>query len=157
MIWPLLLILSLVTVLFLSAPLLRKSENRLSPIGMSLFFLGFIALALGTYALIGRPDLLKPDALQAYEPPKGPSAEDIRAAQQMTPEDRAQMILGMVESLAAKLEDNPEDTEGWKRLLRARQVIGQTEQLEKDIVTVREVFADQPETIAQILEGAQIE
>jgi len=151
MIWPLLIILALVTVLFLSAPLVRKSEKRVSPIGLSLFFAGFVALAIGTYALIGRPDLLKPNALQAYVPSKGPSTEDVRAAQQMSPEERAQMILGMVESLASKLEDNPEDAEGWKKLLRARQVLGQTDQLEKDIATVNQVFANQPETAAEIL------
>jgi cytochrome c-type biogenesis protein CcmH/NrfG len=155
MIWPLLTILTLATVLFLSAPLVRKTDKRISPIGLSLFFAGFVALAITTYALIGRPDLLKPNALQAYAPPKGPSAEQIRAAQQMSAEDRAQMILSMVEGLAAKLEDNPEDAEGWARLLHARQVLGQTEQAEKDITRVKDIFADRPETLSQILISAE--
>ncbi len=160
MIWPLLIILALVTVLFLSAPLAGKTDERISPIGLSLFFAGFTALAVGTYALIGRPDLLKPNALQAYVPPqqtqRGPSAEQIRAAQTMSAEDRAQMILGMVEGLAAKLKDNPEDAEGWAKLLRARLVLGQTEQAEKDIAHVKGIFADRPEILSQILTSAGI-
>ncbi len=155
MIWPLLIILALATVLLLSAPLVRKTDRRISPIGLSFFFAGFVALAITTYALIGRPDLLKPNALQAYAPPqqtqRDPSPEQIRAAQQMSPEDRAQMILGMVEGLAAKLEDNPEDAEGWARLLQARDVLGQTEQAEKDIARVKDIFAGRPETLSQIL------
>jgi cytochrome c-type biogenesis protein CcmH len=44
----------------------------------------------------------------------------------MTPDGRAQMIRGMVERLAARLQDNPDDLEGWRRLARAYQVLGDT-------------------------------
>ena len=49
-------------------------------------------------------------------PPAGPSAEDVQAAQSMTPEQQQEMIRGMVEGLAKRLEANPNDLEGWKRL-----------------------------------------
>ncbi len=52
-----------------------------------------------------------------------PSAEQVRAAQAMDPNDRNAMIKGMVESLAAKLKANPRDLEGWQRLMRARMVL----------------------------------
>ena len=55
----------------------------------------------------------------------GPSAEDIRAAQDMSTDDRQAMIRGMVEGLAARLEDNPDDYDGWMRLARARGVLGE--------------------------------
>jgi len=57
--------------------------------------------------------------------PRGPSAADMAAAQQMSPADRQQMIRGMVEGLAQRLEDNPNDVEGWQRLARARRVLGE--------------------------------
>ncbi|NQV81391.1 MAG: tetratricopeptide repeat protein, partial [Alphaproteobacteria bacterium] len=57
---------------------------------------------------------------------RGPSNEDVEAAQQMSPQDRAQMIRGMVEQLAARLNDNPNDPEGWERLGRSYRILGET-------------------------------
>ncbi|MCW5731122.1 MAG: c-type cytochrome biogenesis protein CcmI [Alphaproteobacteria bacterium] len=59
--------------------------------------------------------------------PRGPTAEDMRAAAQMSEEDRAQMIRGMVEGLASRLKDNPADYDGWMRLGRAYQVLKETD------------------------------
>lgn len=55
----------------------------------------------------------------------GPSREDIAAAQELSPEDRQEMIRGMVDRLASRLEDSPDDLGGWRRLARARKVLGQ--------------------------------
>ncbi len=71
---------------------------------------------------------IAPDATQAG--PKtlaGPSAQDIAAAQSMSPEERQAMIRGMVERLAARLAQNPGDKEGWARLARAYEVLGETD------------------------------
>ena len=54
----------------------------------------------------------------------GPTTQDIAAAQAMSPEERLAMIRGMVERLAARLEQNPGDKEGWARLARAYEVLG---------------------------------
>jgi cytochrome c-type biogenesis protein CcmH len=59
--------------------------------------------------------------------PRGPSAADMAAAQNMSPEDRQKMIRGMVDGLAARLKENPDDVEGWQRLARAYAVLGDTE------------------------------
>ncbi|MEQ8666912.1 MAG: c-type cytochrome biogenesis protein CcmI [Rhodospirillales bacterium] len=56
-----------------------------------------------------------------------PSAEDIRNAEDMTPEERMAFIRSMVERLAERLEANPDDREGWLRLARAYEVLGETE------------------------------
>lgn len=97
-----------------------------------------------------------PDVRQEYEAAKrytaqrqtnGPTVEDIEAAQNMSPEDRQNMILGMVASLEAKLEDQPQNPEGWVRLLRARKVLGQTEAAQKDIARLKEALPEQAEEI----------
>jgi cytochrome c-type biogenesis protein CcmH len=51
--------------------------------------------------------------------PGNPTAEDIEAANAMAPEDRQAMIAGMVESLDGKLRDQPDNFEGWMRLVRS--------------------------------------
>ena len=59
------------------------------------------------------------------EAPSGPTADDVAAAAEMTPDERLEMIRGMVESLAARLEENPDDLEGWHRLARSYTVLGE--------------------------------
>lgn len=152
MIWPLLAILTILLILMLIAPLLKGGQY--SKTFISLFFTAFLALSLGTYALIGRADLLKEGALQPYQAPPGPSPEQVQAAQAMSPEQRAEMILAMVEGLAARLEDEPNDEQGWTRLLRARTVLGQTDKLAADTARVEEIFGDDPEALARILAAA---
>ncbi len=56
---------------------------------------------------------------------RGPTAQDVAAAQQMSPEARQQMIRGMVDGLAAKLDADPGDIDGWVRLIRAYKVLGE--------------------------------
>ncbi len=55
---------------------------------------------------------------------RGPDAAQVAGAAAMTPADRQAMIGGMVDRLAAKLKANPRDEDGWVRLMRARQVMG---------------------------------
>lgn len=88
------------------------------------------------------PATLRPSpevlALAATQPPSGeaaaatpnapgPTAADVAAAGQMAPGDRQQMIRGMVERLAARLQENPDDIDGWRRLARAWEVLGEPE------------------------------
>ncbi|HEX9466736.1 MAG TPA: c-type cytochrome biogenesis protein CcmI [Alphaproteobacteria bacterium] len=63
-------------------------------------------------------------ARQAQSGP-GPSSAAVAAAEKMSPEERTAMIRSMVDSLAARLDANPDDVEGWVRLGRARQVLGE--------------------------------
>ena len=150
MIWLPLLIMALLATLYLAGPLKR------SPKVLAASFAAFTALALVIYSLIGRPELTTPGALKAYQPPatSGPSQADIDAAQALTPEQRAQMILGMVDSLAAKLEEAPDNPQGWARLIRARYVLGQEAQAQADIARVKEIYKDQPELATQVLSAA---
>ena len=65
------------------------------------------------------------------EPPAGakpgPTAQDIAAAQSLSPEERQAMIRSMVERLAARLERQPDDKEGWTRLAHAYDVLGESD------------------------------
>ena len=47
------------------------------------------------------------------------------------PEQREAMIRSMVERLAARLETNPDDRDGWLRLARAYEVLGEAEKAEQ--------------------------
>lgn len=57
-------------------------------------------------------------------PRSGPTQEEMQAAASMPEEDRAQMIEGMVAGLAARLENEPDDLEGWMMLGRSYGVLG---------------------------------
>jgi cytochrome c-type biogenesis protein CcmH len=54
----------------------------------------------------------------------GPTASDVDAAASLSPEERVAMINGMVSELAARLESQPDDAEGWARLIRSYMVLG---------------------------------
>jgi cytochrome c-type biogenesis protein CcmH len=60
--------------------------------------------------------------------PPGPSAEDMADAAQMSPEQRQAFIESMVERLAAKMKEEPENLEGWIRLANAYGVLEKREE-----------------------------
>jgi len=60
--------------------------------------------------------------------PAGPNADDMAAAAQMTPEERQAFIESMVERLAARMKEEPEDVEGWIRLANAYGVLEKREE-----------------------------
>ena len=57
-------------------------------------------------------------------PAIGPDEDSIAAAAEMSATDRNAMILSMVERLRDRLNTTPNDTEGWLRLVRAYDVLG---------------------------------
>jgi cytochrome c-type biogenesis protein CcmH len=79
-------------------------------------------------AVAARLAEIAPDEPQpSTKAPPGPNAQDIAAAQSMSPEERQAMIRSMVERLAARLEQQPDDKEGWARLAHAYDVLGDAE------------------------------
>lgn len=76
--------------------------------------------------------------------PSGPSRDDMAAAEQMAPEDRQEMIRGMVAGLAAKLEENPGNFEGWLRLIRSYAVLGETDKAKAALDKAMSQFANAP-------------
>lgn len=83
------------------------------------------ALARAKKRYAGAPfvlqEIAKVEARLADDAPaqRGPTSEQMQAASEMTPADRAMMIEGMVAGLAARLENEPDDLEGWTMLARS--------------------------------------
>ncbi|WP_332118476.1 c-type cytochrome biogenesis protein CcmI [Azorhizobium caulinodans] len=75
----------------------------------------------------------------------GPSAEDVAAAAQQTPEQRSAMIMGMVSRLEERLAADPKDLDGWLRLARAWSVLGDKTKAEAALQSARKAFADDAE------------
>jgi cytochrome c-type biogenesis protein CcmH len=69
-----------------------------------------------------------------------PTADDVAAAEGMSTGDRQQMIAGMVESLAGKLAENPDDFEGWMRIIRSYVVLDQRPKAEAALRTALKSF-----------------
>ena len=57
----------------------------------------------------------------------GPTAEQVEEAASLSTEERNEMISSMVANLAGRLEEDPSDLEGWKRLVRAYIVLGNSD------------------------------
>lgn len=72
-------------------------------------------------------------------------------AGQARPQISDEAILNMVEGLSEKLKLNPNDADGWIRLIRSRQVLGQTDKLASEIAAMKAAFANNPNEAARIL------
>ena len=92
---------------------------------------GVIEMANGVAGELGRdisgqlPEIKAPvaDAAEAGRLP-ALGAEDMAAMADMSPEERQEVIQAMVDQLAARLEQEPGDIQGWAQLARAYQVMG---------------------------------
>ncbi|WP_245759340.1 c-type cytochrome biogenesis protein CcmI [Tranquillimonas alkanivorans] len=77
--------------------------------------------------------------------PRGPSAADVAAAQEMSEEDRSAFIRSMVDRLAARLEQQPEDLDGWLRLGNAYRVLGETDAARDAYLRAKPLLNNVPE------------
>ncbi|MCP5365444.1 MAG: c-type cytochrome biogenesis protein CcmI [Hyphomicrobiales bacterium] len=89
-----------------------------------------VARASAALGLVPPDEATKPQQQMGARKPQ-PSQEEINKAAAMTEEERQAMIRAMVDGLAARLEQNPDDREGWLRLARAYDVLGEVERAEK--------------------------
>ncbi len=72
-------------------------------------------------------------------PELAPTQEDINSANEMSGKDRKNFIRSMVEKLANRLESEPNDLSGWRRLARAYKVLGDTKKAAMAEGRVREL------------------
>jgi cytochrome c-type biogenesis protein CcmH len=85
---------------------------------------------------------------------KGPSADDVAAASQLSPAQRAEMIRGMVERLAERLAREGSDVEGWLRLVRAYMVLGDRDKAASAADDARKALSGEPDKLRRVEELA---
>ena len=86
---------------------------------------------------------------------RGPSPQDVQAAEAMEPADRSAMIRGMVDRLANRLEKSPHDADGWIKLIQSRMVLGETELARQALARGIEAFTDDTQQRDRIVTAAQ--
>jgi len=83
------------------------------------------------------------------------SPEMMRSAENMSREERAQMIENMVAGLADRLEADGSDLDGWLRLMRAYKVLGKSGEAKQAAASARENFRDNPNALQRIDNAAR--
>jgi cytochrome c-type biogenesis protein CcmH len=90
------------------------------------------------------PPVANPAVSIVAESAPGPNSTQVAAAQAMPAGDRNAMIHAMLDRLAAQLLQNPHDSDGWLRLMRARMVLGEKAQALAAYHGARSAFAQEP-------------
>ncbi|SHH32508.1 c-type cytochrome biogenesis protein CcmI [Marivita hallyeonensis] len=85
----------------------------------------------------------------------GPTADDVEAAGEMTPEERQEMIRGMVAQLSDRLATEGGPPEDWARLITSLAVLGDQGQAIAVWNNAQEVFAENPDALEIVREGAR--
>ncbi|MGF1474778.1 MAG: c-type cytochrome biogenesis protein CcmI [Geminicoccaceae bacterium] len=83
-------------------------------------------------------------------PPGRPSAADVERFAGLSEDERNAQIRSMVEGLAARLEDEPDDIEGWLRLARARTVLGEADAARDALATAARHLPEDASTIKAV-------
>ncbi|QZD88951.1 tetratricopeptide repeat protein [Qipengyuania aurantiaca] len=102
------------------------------------------------------------DRLNAAPPPPAMSgrppaldAATVNAANALPPSEQEAMIEQMVEGLATRLKSDPDNPEGWARLIRSRMVRGQADQAKADLATARKALAGNTQGLALVEAAAR--
>jgi cytochrome c-type biogenesis protein CcmH len=85
----------------------------------------------------------------------GPTQEQMQAAGEMAPEERTEMIRGMVAGLAERLAAEGGPAADWARLIRAYGVLGEADKVAPVLAEARAAFADDPAGLAEIEAAAR--
>lgn len=100
------------------------------------------------------PPVTEPIAGAVAESAPGPNPAQVAAAQDMSAGDRNSMIHAMVDRLAVELQQNPHDSDGWLRLMRARMVLGEKAQALAAYHSARSAFAQEPAQLTALDKAA---
>lgn len=103
----------------------------------------------------GMSDYRLPPAPEPDAPLRGPTAEDMAAAADMTPEQRRQMIEGMVANLSERLATQGGSPDEWAQLIRALGTLGDTTQAGAIWTEAQQVFARNPEALDLVRSAAR--
>lgn len=89
-------------------------------------------------------------------PMRGPSAEDMQAAQDMTPEERMDMIRGMVDGLSSRLAEDGGPPQDWARLISSLGVLGETDRAAAIYNEALGVFSADPDALGLITRAGEM-
>lgn len=90
------------------------------------------------------------NAATTDETPRGPNADDVENARNLSAEDRDELISSMVDGLAARLEENPDDLTGWLQLIRSYIVLDRKNDAGAALEKARNAFKDNPQSISAL-------
>jgi cytochrome c-type biogenesis protein CcmH len=108
---------------------------------------------------VARAELAKVEAAAAGRPAPaeagpdvapGPSAADVDAAAELSPEDRAAMIEAMIARLDERLRRDGGSVDEWARLVRSLRTIGKTEAAADALARARSAHAADPKAQARL-------
>ena len=116
-----------------NAPLIRMVNERISK--------------LTRQEVATAPMLKKPEKQSEL---RGPSSEDIKAAQSMSANDRMAMINNMVEGLSERLKENGGSLQEWIRLIRAYNVLGKKDMASKAFEDARKNLKNDKAAVSQL-------
>jgi cytochrome c-type biogenesis protein CcmH len=80
----------------------------------------------------------------------GPNAAEVAAAAELSPEQRTEMVRGMVDRLAARLQQDGADVDGWLRLMRAYSVLGEAEKAKAAAADARRALSGDPDKLRRV-------
>lgn len=92
---------------------------------------------------------------EAASPAPGPGRAEIDAAEALSPEERQEMIEGMVARLGERLATQGGPPGDWARLIRSLGVIGQPDRARAILDEARTAFEGDPRAIAEIEDAAR--
>lgn len=90
--------------------------------------------------------------LQDVSGAKAPAltGDQMAAASGMSSDEKAKMIVGMIDGLEQRLGTTSDDIEGWLRLIRARSVNAEPAKARQSLATARSIFKDNPEALGSL-------
>jgi cytochrome c-type biogenesis protein CcmH len=71
-------------------------------------------------------------------------------ASELTPQQRAEMVQGMVDRLAERLKRDGSDIDGWLRLVRAYAVLGDRDKARAAATDARRALAPEPDKLRRL-------
>ncbi|MET0688153.1 MAG: c-type cytochrome biogenesis protein CcmI [Methyloceanibacter sp.] len=90
------------------------------------------------------------EAKRDGKPLPQPSAQDVAAAEAMSPAERQAMIESMVQRLAARLETQGDDLPGWLKLVRAYSVLHRKDEATKALARAKSQFTGNAAAIREL-------
>ena len=77
-------------------------------------------------------------------PPNGPTQADIETSDEITADERQEMISNMVEGLASRLASEGGTSDEWARLIKALSVLGDTDRAKKIWAEAINIYNNSP-------------